>query len=194
MHFGRRALWRATRRAMLPLAAGLAAATASPAAAQGPDAHVLIYSGTVAHRHADTIAQGIGPIQDALDAANISHDWEDCDGAGTGAGQCQNPDANPRIFTPANLAQYDAIFLFNAGGNTPAPLWNQAQRDAIQGFVNDGGGIAANHLATDMGAARRAGLVGRRRQQRPRHDNARPPGRSPDGDRARLRSQPPVDP
>jgi glucose/arabinose dehydrogenase len=152
MLFGPRSARRAIRRALLPLAAGAVAATAPPAAAQEPDAHVLIYSGTVAHRHADTIAQGIGPIQDALDAANISHDWEDCDGAGTAAGQCHNPDENPRVFTPENLAQYDAIFLFNAGGNTPAPLFSQEQRDAIQGFVNDGGGIAANHLATDMGA------------------------------------------
>jgi glucose/arabinose dehydrogenase len=152
MLFGPRSARRAIRRALLPLAVGAVAATAPPAAAQEPDAHVLIYSGTVAHRHAETISQGIGPIQDALDAANISYDWEDCDGGGTAAGQCHNPDENPRVFTPANLAQYDAIFLFNAGGNTPAPLFDQAQRDAIQGFVNDGGGIAANHLATDMGA------------------------------------------
>ena len=151
MQFGARSR-RVIRGALLPLAAGLAAAAAPPAAAQEPDAHVLIYSGTVAHRHADTIAQGIGPIQAGLDDAGITHDWEDCDGAGTGAGQCQNPDENPRVFTPENLAQYDAIFLFNAGGNTPGPLWTEPQRDAIQGFVNDGGGIAANHLATDMGA------------------------------------------
>ncbi len=140
-------------RAALGLAALGAMLFAAPSAsAQESDAHVLIYSGTVAHRHADTINQGIGPIQDALDAANISYDWEDCNGSGTGAGQCQNPDKNPRIFTDENLAQYDAIFLFNAGGNEPAPLWNQEQRDAIRTFVNNGGGIAANHLATDMGA------------------------------------------
>jgi glucose/arabinose dehydrogenase len=151
MLFEDRSLRRVTRRASLWLVLGIAAIPASTAAAQEPEAHVLIYSGTVAHRHADTIAQGIGPIQDALDEANISYDWEDC-GEIAAIPDCDDPNQNPRIFTPENLAQYDAIFLFNAGGNTPQPLWNQSQRDAIQGFVNDGGGIAANHLATDMGA------------------------------------------
>jgi glucose/arabinose dehydrogenase len=134
----------------IAIALTLAALAAPPAGAQEP-AHVLIYSGTTAHRHVPAINQGIVPIQDALDEAGITYDWENCGETGGGLPTCQDPNQNPRIFTPENLAQYDAIFLFNAGGNTP-PLWNQSQRDAIQGFVNAGGGIAANHLATDMGA------------------------------------------
>ncbi|MBE2317195.1 ThuA domain-containing protein [Solirubrobacter sp. CPCC 204708] len=129
---------------------------ASGAAAQ-TNPKVLIYSGTVAHRHSEAINAGIGPIRDALTAAGIASDWEDCNGYGTAAGQCQHPDKNPRIFTPANLEQYDALFMFNAGGDdgrsgAAGPLWSGADRDAIRGFTNAGGGIVANHLATDIGA------------------------------------------
>ena len=117
----------------------------------------MIYSGTVAHRHSEAIDRGIEPIRDALTAAGIENDWEDCNGYGTNPGQCQHPDKNPRIFTEENLAQYDALFFFNAGGDiggsgAQGPLWVESDRDAIRGFVNAGGGIAANHLATDIGA------------------------------------------
>ncbi len=135
----------------LGISLGLLLAGGSAGAQAQEPAHVLIYSGTTAHRHVPAINQGIVPIQDALDEAGITYDWENCGETGGGLPTCQDPNQNPRIFTPQNLAQYDAIFLFNAGGNTP-PLWNQSQRDAIQGFVNQGGGIAANHFATDMGA------------------------------------------
>ena len=39
-----------------------------------------------------------------------------------------------------------------AGGNKPGPLWNERERAAIIKYVQHGGGIAANHNATDMGA------------------------------------------
>jgi glucose/arabinose dehydrogenase/type 1 glutamine amidotransferase len=136
--------------ALVAASLGVLAVGSPPASAQGT-AHVLIYSGTVAHRHTDAIDQGIGPIQDALDDAGITYDWENC-GEIAAIPDCHEPDQNGRIFTDENLAQYDAIFLFNAGGNTPQPLFTQSDRDAIQNFVNQGGGIAANHLATDMGA------------------------------------------
>ncbi|HSI79380.1 MAG TPA: ThuA domain-containing protein, partial [Solirubrobacterales bacterium] len=122
--------------------------TAGAGLASADHAHVLIYSGTTAHRHVPAINQGIVPIQDALDEAHITYDWENC-GETAEVPNCTEPNQNARIFTPENLAQYDAIHLFNSIG---PGLWNQAQRDAIRGFVNDGGGIAANHAATDMGA------------------------------------------
>lgn len=147
--------WRIAASAIVAGLIGLLAGGA--ASAQAADAHILIYSGTVAHRHSEAITNGIGPIQAALTAAGVTHDWEDCDGAGTGTNQCQNANKNPRIFSAANLAQYDAVFFFNAGGHTggsgaTGPLWTDPQRDAIRTFVNNGGGIAANHLATDIGA------------------------------------------
>ena len=143
--------------AMVGAALVLACVVPGVAAAQAADEKVLIYSGTVAHRHSEAIDAGIGPIRDALTAAGISSDWEDCNGYGTADGQCQNANENPRIFTAANLEQYDAVFFFNAGGDdgrsgAAGPLWSDSDRDAIRVFVNAGGGIVANHLATDIGA------------------------------------------
>jgi type 1 glutamine amidotransferase len=75
-------------------------------------------------------------------------------------GQCNHPDKTPRIFSPENLARYDAIYFMNAsskwgGGNASqraGVLLGDDQRDAIVDFVNRGGGVAANHNAVDMGA------------------------------------------
>jgi Trehalose utilisation len=135
----------------------LACAVSGAAAAEASAAKVLIYTGTVAHRHSEAISGGIGPVRDALTTAGIESTWEDCNGYGTAAGQCQHPDKNPRIFTAANLAGYDAVFFFDAGGNdgrsgAAGPLWSATDRAAIRGFTNAGGGIIANHLATDIGA------------------------------------------
>ncbi|GAA2132667.1 ThuA domain-containing protein [Streptomyces synnematoformans] len=156
------------RRALLAAAGLTLFATSAPPAQAAPaqpepepeardEPTVLIYTGTTGYRHAGAIDGGIGPIQKALDEAGIASVREDCDGLGGAPGNCDHPDANPRVFTPDNLARYDAIFLFNAssqwlGGGRPGPLWDDEQRAAIRGFVNAGGGIAANHNAVDMGA------------------------------------------
>jgi plastocyanin len=155
---------RTRSRATLAFLAALAAAVlsalsvaAAPAAAQEEAKRVLIYTGTTGYRHADAIDAGRPAVQTALEGLGYDVDWEDCDNNGGGANNCDNPNKNPRIFTDANLANYDAIFLLNAsaiwnGGGRPGPLWDQAQKDAIIRFVQQGGGIAANHNATDMGA------------------------------------------
>jgi PKD repeat protein/plastocyanin len=143
----------------LILAAALAAALAfgpAPASAQ-ESKRILLYSGTTGYRHADAINNGRPVVQSALEAAGFTVDWEDCDNNGGGANNCDNADKNPRVFTDANLARYDAILLFNAsaawaGGSRPGPLWDTDQRAAIIRFVQQGGGIAANHNATDMAA------------------------------------------
>ena len=155
MRYGRSGV----QRALLGVAAlGLLATSAGPAGAEDEaESKVLIYTGTTGYRHAGAIDGGIGHIQKALDKAGVAWVREDCDGLGGAVGNCDHPDANPRVFTEENLAQYDAIFLFNAssqwlGGGRPGPLWDEEQRAAIRGFVNAGGGIAANHNAVDMGA------------------------------------------
>jgi len=143
----------------LALGAALVAALAlasAPASAQETN-RVLLYTGTTGFRHADAINLGRPVVQTALEAAGYAVDWEDCDNNGAGANNCNNADKNPRIFTDANLARYDAILLFNASaawadGGRPGPLWNADQRAAIIRFVQQGGGIAANHNATDMAA------------------------------------------
>jgi hypothetical protein len=81
----------------------LACAVSGAAAAEASAAKVLIYTGTVAHRHSEAINTGITPMRDALTAAGIESVWEDCNGYGTAVGQCQHPEKNPRIFTEANL-------------------------------------------------------------------------------------------
>jgi glucose/arabinose dehydrogenase/plastocyanin len=139
------------------LACAVSGLLAGEAAAQTANSKVLIYTGTVAHRHSEAINNGIGPMRQALTDAGFASDWEDCNGYGTAVGQCQHPDKNPRVFTAANLEQYDAVFFFNAGGNdgrsgAAGPLWSTSDRNAIRGYVNQGGGIVANHLATDIGA------------------------------------------
>ena len=41
-----------------------------------------------------------------LEALGYTVDWEDCNLLGTGTGNCNNADKNPRIFTDENLARY----------------------------------------------------------------------------------------
>ena len=129
---------------------------AAPAQAQD-ERSVLIYTGTTGFRHADGINNGRPVVQSALEGLGYTVDWEDCDGNGGGTNNCDHADKNPRIFTPTNLAQYDAIVFLNAswswaGGQRPGPLLNDAQKSAVISFVQNGGGIAAVHNSTDMGA------------------------------------------
>ena len=142
-------------------AAALAFASAggspAPAAAQEAEQRVLLYTGTTGYRHASAINPGTPVLKTALEEAGYAVDVETCIDNGGAEGNCDHPAANPRVFTDENLARYDAILLFNAssswaGGNKPGPLWNAEQRGAIVRFVQAGGGIAANHNATDMGA------------------------------------------
>ncbi|WP_170179090.1 OmpL47-type beta-barrel domain-containing protein [Solirubrobacter pauli] len=112
---------------------------------------VLLYTGTTGYRHSDAIDNGRQPVQTAVQAAGYTVDWEDCTNNGGGANNCDNANKNPRIFTDANLAKYDAILLLNASSN--GVLWNDAQKAAIIKFVQNGGGIAGVHNATDMGTS-----------------------------------------
>jgi hypothetical protein len=144
------------------MAAGVLAGltlVAGPATAK-PAKHkprVMIYTGTTGYRHADAINNGRPVIQAALEKAGYAVDWEDCTDNGGQPGNCDHPTENPRVFTFHNLHHYAAVLLFNAsaswaGGGKPGPLWNQRERAAIIKYVQHGGGIAANHNATDMGA------------------------------------------
>ncbi len=135
--------------AVLALVAGMLAAPSAHAQDQGK--RVLLYTGTTGYRHTDGINGGRPVVQSALEAVGFTVDWEDCNANGGAAGNCDNADKNPRIFTDDNLARYDAIVLLNASSGPPGPLWNDAQRAAIVKYVQNGGGIAGIHNATDMG-------------------------------------------
>jgi hypothetical protein len=148
----------AVKRCLVAAAVVVGALSLAPAAfAQGEGKKVLIYTGTTGFRHTDAINNGRPVVQNALQNLGYAVTWEDCDNNGGGPNNCDNPDKNPRIFTDDNLAQYDAILFLNAswsfaGGGRPGPLLSQAQRDAVIHFVQNGGGIAAVHNSTDMGA------------------------------------------
>jgi hypothetical protein len=154
------------KKRLLTMAGGVAVALAAvlavaavPAAAQGggDKPRVMIYTGTTGFRHADAINNGRPVVQAALEKAGYAVDWEDCTDNGGNPGNCDHPTENPRVFSDRNLLRYDAILLLNAssswaGGRKPGPLWDEHERAAIIRFVQRGGGIAANHNATDMGA------------------------------------------
>ena len=143
------------RRAVLLLCVafiGLLASILIPAAAQAQSKRLLLYTGTTGFRHTDGINGGRPIVQAALQTAGYTVDWEDCVNNGGGlATNCDNADKNPRIFTDTNLAKYDAIVLLNSSSGPPAVLWDAAQRAAIIKYVQNGGGIAGIHNATDMG-------------------------------------------
>ncbi|MET0770854.1 MAG: ThuA domain-containing protein, partial [Solirubrobacteraceae bacterium] len=92
--------------------------------------HVLIFSETAAFRHTEAIAQGTPKIQEALLAAGITSDVSE----------------NSAVFTDANLAQYDAIVMFQTSGDP----WTADEKAALQRYQQAGHGIAAIHNATDM--------------------------------------------
>ena len=148
----------AGRRCLIAVAVVLGVLLPAPSAnAQDAGTKILIYTGTTGFRHTDGINNGRPVVQNALRALGYTVDWEDCTDNGGAPNNCDNPDKNARIFSDANLAQYDAILFLNAswswaGGGKPGPLLAQPQRDAIIRYVQNGGGIAAVHNSTDMGA------------------------------------------
>ena len=134
------------------VAAWLMATVLAPAAhAQGQGKRILLYTGTTGFRHTDGINGGRPVVQARLEELGFTVDWEDCTNNGGAAGNCDNADKNPRIFTDANLARYDAVVLLNSSAGPPGPLWSDAQKASIIKYVQNGGGIAGIHNATDMG-------------------------------------------
>ncbi|MBE2317684.1 ThuA domain-containing protein [Solirubrobacter sp. CPCC 204708] len=134
------------------------------AAAQGEGKRIMLYTGTTGFRHTDGINGGVPTLTSKLQALGYTVDREDCvdnGGATAVATNCDHADKNPRIFTDANLARYDAVVFLNmswswAGGNKPGPLLDDAQKAAIIKYTQNGGGIAAIHNATDAAAGRSA--------------------------------------
>ncbi|HEX6024761.1 MAG TPA: ThuA domain-containing protein, partial [Solirubrobacter sp.] len=145
----------------LMLATTIACALPGVAAAQGEGKRIMIYTGTTGFRHTDGINNGRPVIQSQLEGLGYTVDWEDCNGLGTGTNNCNHPDKNPRIFTSENLARYDAIVFLNMSwaflGNNPpltGPLLQTPQQEALISYLQNGGGIAAMHNATDASAGR----------------------------------------
>ena len=100
------------------------------AAAAAETGHVLIFSETAAFRHTEAIEQGTPKIQEALLAAGVTSDVSE----------------DSSVFNDANLAQYDAIVMFQTSGDP----WTAEEKAALQRYQQAGHGIAAIHNATDM--------------------------------------------
>ena len=156
----------------------LGALAPAAASAQGDTAKVLIYSGTTGYRHANS-SEAIQPavvelIQAKLQAAGRHERLPDVQRArhrhrhGSRAAATRRS-ATPRSSPRANLAQYDAIFFWQASslnrGDTTSPqLFTTAEQKAIEEFARAGGGIGAMHASVTMGAgAQSPGRGGTRR-------------------------------
>ena len=113
---------------------GAVAAPAS-AAEEAAEFKALVFSKTAGFRH-DSIPTGIATIQ-ALGAAN---DFE--------VDATENADA----FTDANLAQYDVVIWLSTTGD----VLNASQQAAFERYIQNGGGYAGVHAASDTEYDRRA--------------------------------------
>ena len=110
---------------LVPLLSGL------PAQAQEEsDATVLIFSETTQFRHTEAIEQGIPVLTQAF--------------ADVGVDTVATEDSS--IFNDADLAQFDALVMFQASGDP----WTADEKAAMERYQRAGGGIVAVHNATDM--------------------------------------------
>ncbi|MDI5977553.1 ThuA domain-containing protein [Amycolatopsis magusensis] len=115
------------------LALGLvpAAAQAHPGHEQDPEFRALLFTKTAGYRH-DSIPAGVAMFEQLAADNHFEVDHTE----------------DSAVFNDAALATYDVVIMFQTSGM----VWqNDAERAAIQKYVEDGGGIAAIHNATDMG-------------------------------------------
>ncbi|MFI0941783.1 ThuA domain-containing protein [Streptomyces sp. NPDC021020] len=125
----------------LTAAAVLTAVAPSAGAAtdRAPAAHsaaaapfkILVFSKTTGFRH-DSIPAGIAAIQQLGQQNNFTVDATEDDS----------------VFTDANLAQYAAVVFLSATGD---PVTTQAEKDAFQRYIENGGGYVGVHAASDSG-------------------------------------------
>ena len=96
---------------------------------------VLVFSRTVGFRHDAAIPVGIQTIQELGAANQFSVDATE----------------DPTVFNTANLQQYRAIIFLNTTSTTDLQILNPAQQQAMEAFVNNGGGFVGVHSAADTG-------------------------------------------
>ncbi|MEE6274635.1 ThuA domain-containing protein, partial [Georgenia sp. MJ206] len=97
---------------------------------EGDRADVLVFTATAAWRHGDTIEQGTPLLLDHFEEAGIGSVWTE----------------DSEIFTDEDLAEFDALVMFQTSGDP----WTAEQKDALESYQQAGGGIVAIHNATDM--------------------------------------------
>jgi hypothetical protein len=124
----------------LTLASVPAATAAGPRAAAEPqpaegvkveaqqEGRVLIFTATTQYRHVEAITQGTPVLEAAFAEAGIESDHTE----------------DPTVFNDADLAQYDALVMFQASGDP----WNAEQKAAMERYQQAGGGIVATTRRT----------------------------------------------
>ena len=120
---------RASRFAVAGLAmlTGMSVMSATPAAAH-PETTVLVFSKTAGFRH-DSIPAGIAAIQAMGEANGFAVEATEDAGA----------------FTTENLSHYAAVVWLSTTGD----VLNAEQQTAFEGYIENGGGYAGVHAASD---------------------------------------------
>ncbi|MBD8080167.1 ThuA domain-containing protein [Cellulosimicrobium arenosum] len=107
----------------------MASAAVDPDPAE--DEHkVLIFTKTTQFRHEEAIVQGTPVLEAAFAEVGIESDHTE----------------DSTVFNDEDLAQYDALVMFQASGDP----WNADEKAALERYQEAGGGIVAIHNATDM--------------------------------------------
>ena len=89
---------------------------------------VLVFSKTAGFRHS-SIEDGIAAVQQLGSAHNFT----------------VTATEDAAAFSTGNLAQYEAVVFLS----TPGDVLNDAQQDAFEGYINNGGGYVGIHAAAD---------------------------------------------
>ena len=109
---------------------------ATPASAQPePDGAILVYSGTTGYRH-ESIPAGVEALRRI----------------GAERGLAVEASEDPAVFASDRLAHFRAIVLLSSTTDpkNPSSEWlTGGRRDALQKFVEGGGGVLAIHAAAD---------------------------------------------
>jgi putative heme-binding domain-containing protein len=108
----------------LSLSALVCLVAVAPSRDKPQASRVLVFSKTVAYRH-ESIATGVTAIRDL----------------GPPGGFFVDATEDAAAFAPENLARYRAIVFLNSSGD----VLDDRQKAAFQGFIKDGGGLAAIH-------------------------------------------------
>ncbi|MFD4975499.1 ThuA domain-containing protein [Streptomyces sp. NPDC058424] len=116
---------------ILSLVAPAALTSPAHAATAAPAFKVLVFSKTTGFRH-DSIPEGVAAIQKLGQEQDFAVDATEDSAA----------------FTDENLAQYQAVIFLSTTGD---PLGTQDQKDAFQRYIQNGGGFAGVHAASDGG-------------------------------------------
>lgn len=113
----------------LPLVLAAAAlACSSPASDEESGTNVLVFSRTVAYRHA-SIEPGIQALREMAEEAGIA----------------LTATEDPGVFSDDGLAPYEAVVFLSTSGD----VLDEEQQSALEAFVHRGGGFVGIHAAAD---------------------------------------------